>query len=215
MLRNVQPELLDTLPPDAAAARASRRDLRWINLLMGNFGWMEARVGELGCRERRLLEIGAGDGVLARRLQARFNLTDYSAIDWAPQPAHWPAPAVWLTGDLLTAPALDSAEVLLANLILHHFTDLQLQQFGQRIQRSGVRHILANEPCRRRWHKAQLLAGRLIGFNGVTWHDGCVSIDAGFRQQELPALLGLRESEWQIDCQESWLGGYRMEARRR
>ena len=98
--------------------------------------------------------------------------------------------------------------------VLHHFPDAQLARLGAILQRGAIRHILANEPCRRSLHKIQLRAGRLIGFNPVTLYDGVVSIDGGFRNSELPRALGLDPQQWSWTIRETALGAYRMEAKR-
>ena len=67
-----------------------------------------------------------------------------------------------------------------------------------------------SEPWRSRW---ALLQGRLLWpFLGrVTRHDMAVSIRAGFRRGELPALLGLGD-EWTVQEQCTRLGACRMVA---
>ncbi|MEO1844804.1 MAG: hypothetical protein ABGZ37_11065, partial [Akkermansiaceae bacterium] len=62
--RVVQPELLDELPFDDPDALRSRRDLRFINGVMGNFRWMRRRLA--GRAEGRVIELGAGDGAFLR-----------------------------------------------------------------------------------------------------------------------------------------------------
>jgi hypothetical protein len=51
--------------------------------------------------------------------------------------------------------------------------------------------------------------------SNVTKHDGSVSIDAGFRGDELPQLLGLEPATWTWTVAETWSGAYRMIAERR
>ncbi len=196
------------------AAIASRRDLVWINCLMGNTPWFEKQLRALP-RDSRLLEIGAGDGTLARRLMTNCPELDYTAVDLAPQPHDWPAEANWHQGDLYECPHYADADALLACLILHHFEDETLKRFGQIIEASSLRRILVCEPCRRHWHKWQLQLGRLLGFNAVTLHDGCVSIEAGFRGEELPQRLNLEPGSWHWQIEENFMGAYRMEAVRR
>ena len=102
--------------------------------------------------------------------------------------------------------------MLIASLILHHFTDEQLELIGKRIEESSIQTLLVCEPCRRGFHQWQLSAGRLIGFNRVTLHDGAVSIAAGFRRADLPKRLGLNPNAWRISIEENWMGAYRMSA---
>jgi hypothetical protein len=213
MQRSVQPEILDGLPACHVDALSSRKDLVTINFLMGNFRWLGRQVRSLEISERdRLLEIGAGDGSLAGRLIPGLEPGSYHALDQCSAPENWPTTARWHAADLLSFSEYGEYSHLLANLILHHFDAGELADLGTRIRRSGIRHIIACEPCRRPVHKWQLRAGQWIGFNYVTLNDGCVSIDAGFRSDDLPQLLGLVDSEWSWSVEESWMGAYRLRA---
>src|SRR5882724_11179232 len=75
MNRNVQPELLDELPPDDPRAVASRRDLATLNAIMGHASVVaNALRGAFAgpSPPRHVIELGAGDGRfllgVARRL---------------------------------------------------------------------------------------------------------------------------------------------------
>lgn len=213
MQRSVQPEILDGLPPCNIDAIASRRDLVKINHLMGNFRWMRRQIRASNSEaSKRLLEIGAGDGALAKKILRDSGPVDYAALDQCGPPEGWPPDAEWHTADLLAFRGYGEYTHLLANLILHHFSGNQLAQFGAQIRRSGIRCLIACEPCRRSIHKKQLRAGKWIGFNYVTLNDGSVSVDAGFRGDELPQLLGLDPGEWSWTIKETWMGAYRMRA---
>jgi len=215
MQRLVQPEILDSLPSCNIDAIASRRDLVKINRLMGNYRWIQTSLQSTSTNESRLLEIGAGDGTLASRLIKHFPPDAYHAIDLSSQPENWPSRARWISGDLLSFDRYGEYTDLVANLILHHFKPAELGRLGAKICESRIERIVASEPCRRPFHKWQLRAGKLIGFNYVTLNDGCISVDAGFRGNELPQLLGLSESEWNWQIKESWMGAYRMQAKRK
>ena len=56
---------------------------------------------------------------------------------------------------------------------------------------------------------------RLLGINYVTREDIHTSINAGFRDQELPTLLGLDPLHWKVKTSTTLLGAYRMVATRR
>ena len=49
----------------------------------------------------------------------------------------------------------------------------------------------------------------------VTRHDMPASIRAGFRQGELPVLLGLNSEDWTISESSHWRGALRLIAKRR
>lgn len=212
--RSVQPEILETLPPDHPDAVRSREDLLQVNGIMGNHRWMARMIRRHSRPGWRITEIGAGDGALSLQLVQKglCHPGDLHAFDLAPRPATWPAEAAWTQGDLF-AQDLPGSQVILANLFLHHFQPGRLRLLGDRI-RPETRMILAAEPARYRIHT---FLGRLFcslaELNWVTRHDMQVSIRAGFRGMELPESLGLG-SEWEISIGATVFGGYRMMALR-
>ncbi len=212
MQRALQPELLDSLPPDHPDAVHNRRDLRVTNRVMGNHRWLartlaaELRPGETA------LELGAGTGELGLRLAAQGTPVD--GLDLWPRPADWPAERQWHRHDLLTFAGYDAYPAIIGNLIFHQFTAEQLAALGAKLRRSA-RLIVACEPAR--WRRSHLIFGAiapLLGANHVTMHDARVSITAGFRGRELPEMLGLDEPGWRCRCHTSVLGAYRLVAQR-
>lgn len=101
MNRLVQPEILDTLPPDDPRAIRSRRDLRRVNAWMGNVGiianalnekwgnrsggWQTAAVqkndssGFLPKAATQITELGAGDGNFLLRVAKKLNWQNVKA----------------------------------------------------------------------------------------------------------------------------------------
>src|SRR3954462_11982265 len=71
MQRIVEPELLDSLPPNDPRAIRSRRDLRRGNAWVGNSVHL-ARAVEALPPPRRIIELGAGDGTLMLKIARRF-----------------------------------------------------------------------------------------------------------------------------------------------
>ncbi|MEK0447290.1 MAG: hypothetical protein RLZZ399_2611 [Verrucomicrobiota bacterium] len=210
--RRLVPELLDHLPPDAPDALQSRRELRLINHLMGNAHWISHSLRQHSPPPMRILELGAGDGSLAQDVW-RFGAaspTDWTALDLAPRPASWPVHARWIQQDVFATPSLPDADVLLANLFLHHFEDHSLRNLARLIPKN-CRLLLACEPVRRRRHLFQGKALSLLANLGhVTRHDMLASIHAGFRDQELPQLLCGEGWNWKVT--QSALGAYRLRA---
>jgi hypothetical protein len=212
MKRELQPELLDSLAPDHPDALHNRRDLRLTNRALGNFGWFAKSLARLPARDSRTLEIGAGAGELAAHLAARR--IDVDGLDLWPKPAGWPQGRTWHQTDLLTFDGYGDYTLILGNLIFHQFTERQLAELGARLRRSA-RFILASEPLRRRSSQVAFATiAPLFGANHVSLHDAHVSVAAGFRETELPQLLGLAATEWACDCHTTMLGAYRMIARR-
>ena len=202
MKRLVQPELLDTLPPEDPLAIGSRRDLRRVNWWMGNHRIMRRALQSrlAGQGPGRLLELGAGDGDFLLRV----------VKDFAPP---WPNPKAtlldrqpaitsstvaafakhgWqvdtLVADVFDYPPLNEpVAAVLANLFLHHFEADALARLLLQISRQ-TNLFVAVEPHRFSQPAAcgQLL--RLIGCNSVTLHDAEVSVQAGFLRREIAGL---------------------------
>ena len=210
MPRQLQPELLDALPPEHPDARHSRRDLRVINSIMGNHRWMSRALAGVLRDGDRVLEIGAGTGELGRRLTAAGRTVD--ALDLAPRPPSWPAGRDWHNANLLNFDGYRRYDAVIGNLIFHHFSTAELAALGRSF-RDSVRVIVACEPARSSFSQ-QLFAllAPLFRANHVTLHDAHVSIAAGFRGDELPQLLGLTQSGWVCRCHSTMRGSYRMVA---
>ncbi len=209
-IRDVQPELLETFPSDHPAAVKGREDLLLVNAVMGNHRWMESMLRRLHQPGWHITEIGAGDGELSLRLHEAglCDARDLHGLDLAPRPARWPAEAAWSQGDLFQQ-SLPESEILIANLILHHFRDEQLRDLGARIS-TRTRFILAAEPERRRIHGFMgHFFSWLAELHPITRYDMQVSIRAGFRGDELRQFLGLG-AEWKAQVRTTLFGGYRV-----
>ena len=208
--RLVQPELLDSLPPDASEAVASRRDLQRINWFMGNGRW----IGREMSRERHrlvsppsatsftLAELGAGDGTMLLKIlrsQARewhggrIFLVDRQPVVTAEtvdgfRRLGWQVDI--MADDVFTwlrnAPITD---MMVTNLFLHHFEASALAEL-LRLVGDRTRMFVACEPRRSPFALLGCRMLRLIGCNHVTRHDAAVSVRAGFRGTELGDIFG-------------------------
>jgi hypothetical protein len=212
MKRELQPELLDSLPPDHPDALHNRRDLRIINRVLGNYRWFARTLADHLRPPAPVLEIGAGTGELGEQLAARGIASD--GLDLWPAPPRWPAGRRWHRADLMTFGGYDEYPVIIGNLVFHQFNAGQLAELGENLRRSATM-ILACEPLRQR--RSQVLFATIapwLGANHVSLHDGHVSIAAGFRGDELPQMLGLTQPLWDCRCHSTMRGTYRMMARR-
>ncbi|MDD5139544.1 MAG: methyltransferase domain-containing protein [Verrucomicrobiales bacterium] len=214
MNRIVQPELLDTLPPDDPRAIRSRRDLRRVNSWMGNHGMMaRALQNNLNVHAPgQITELGAGDGDFLLRVAQKVsrhwpevNVTlldlqkNISAGTLAAFGAQgWRAETV--VADVFNWPQTSSrGEVIIANLFLHHFEGARLSELLRLISRRA-KLFIALEPRRARW---PLFCSRLlwaIGCNDVTRHDAVASVRAGFSGNEL-ASLWPDNDDWKLEEQ--------------
>ena len=214
MRRQVQPELLDHLPPADPQAHGSRGDLRRLNFLMGHAGILSRAFrrhhdsGAVRSRPLRVVELGAGDGNLLLRLARRWsaigvtaeailldrqNLVSaetcraFAALNWSVETTEADVFS-WLDQSPLPV------DMMIANLFLHHFPDKQL---GALLHLAAARTglFIACEPRRSRF---ALTASRLLGIigcNRITRNDAVVSVQAGFRGHELSALWP-PDSKW-------------------
>ncbi len=104
-------------------------------------------------------------------------------------------------------------DVVLANLVLHHFTEAQLKLlFSEAAENSNA--FIAVEPRRGPLPLfcASLLG--LIGCNSVTRHDAPVSVRAGFNGRQLSALWP-RNDEWELTERRAGLFSHLFVARRK
>jgi len=214
--RTLTPETLDQLPEEDPDAIASRRDLRLINRIMGNERWIIRQLKTRAKPDDQILEIGAGTGNLGKIISQKYPklISGYSGLDLQPRPIDWPKKWNWIQKDLTDFKTFNRFSILIANLILHHFDDQTLRKIGKLLTSSNIKLIIANETARHRIHQWQLQLLRPLKINQVTLHDGFVSIEAGFRKNELPDLLDLQNSDWQIQTSRTLFGAYRMIALR-
>jgi SAM-dependent methyltransferase len=91
---------------------------------------------------------------------------------------------------------VEKIDAVLANLVLHHFTDAQLKLLFSRIA-AQTDAFVAIEPRRSRWALFWSKLLSVIGCNAVTCHDAPVSVRAGFTRRELSALWP-RDGDWQL-----------------
>ena len=210
--RVIVPEILDSLDPADPRAIRSRRDLRWIDFFLGNSRWIVRQLKKQNPVPARILEIGAGEGGLCRKINCSLPSSSVTGLDLIGRPANLPAAIEWISGNFFNTLNQTGADACVGSLILHHFSDRALRELGTRMQ--SFRCIAFCEPLRGRM--PLLLSNLSSLFMGeVTQHDMPVSIRAGFRRGELPALLGLSSKVWNISESSHWRGSLRLIISRR
>jgi hypothetical protein len=230
MIRCVDTELLDELPPTDPGAIGSRRDLRKLNAWMSNASTIARALrrsyGHVG--RRRLIELGAGDGFqmlkLLRLLGAgwrsrtvvlvdRLNVVEPEArrqiesLGWEVE-THTEDVLDWLRPS-----APDASEAIISNLFLHQFSESRLARILAGIAtRANV--FVAAEPHRSEWSLMFSRMTWLIGCNQVTRHDAPVSVRAGFVGNELSKLWP-GDSDWILEERRAGLFGHVFVAQRK
>ena len=202
--RQVEPEWLDELPAEDPDAIRSRRDLRRLNVWMGNAGTMARLLEGFGAprRGRRVVELGAGDGTfllgLARRLTPQWSGTTAVLVDRAMLVSAATRLALATLGWEVEVETADVFEglaripprdgtVVLANLFLHHFPREPLRELLTQVA-ARAEQFVACEPRRARLTLGASRLVGLIGCNAVTRHDAVASVRAGFEGRELSQL---------------------------
>ncbi|WOO39447.1 hypothetical protein [Rubellicoccus peritrichatus] len=216
--RIVEPEILDSLPQDHSDAISNRKDILLINQLQGSYQWIAQQLSEHINALESIIELGAGAGDLGSYLVKKKILDPakhhYTGLDLWKRPDYWAREWNWVQEDMTRFNDYSSTPVVLGNLIIHQFEDVVLNLLGERLN-AHAKLIIINEPLRSRIGLLGLHILRLKGLNYVTLNDGAISIRAGFRRGELPALLNLSNRDWLIEERETMLGCYRMVALRK
>lgn len=230
MLRTLHAELVDELPADHPGAMGSRRDLRLINSLMGHTGILGRSLKSVCPRNTslRLVEIGAGDGRvllrIARRLAPKwYNVdvvfvdmqdllltetkADFAVLNWG---------ARLMKADILQwleDTVDEKCDVILANLVLHHFINDQLKTLFSLAARKA-NALIAVEPRRANFPLFCAKWLSIIGCNPVTCHDAPISVRAGFKDHELSALWP-SDGRWVLRERAAGLFSHHFVARRK
>ncbi len=202
MTRNLQPELLDTLPADDPEATRSRADLRRVNAWMGHRRMLTRALHTSSpANVRRIVELGAGDGTLAlalaKKLSARWPHVELTLLDQQRlvtaqtlesfRRLGWNSRVVQSDVFDWLATESEPADIVFVNLFLHHFAEPELRRLLSAVAARTTcfialeprRHLIARLGCELLW---------LIGCNRVTRHDARLSVRAGFSEHELSQL---------------------------
>jgi hypothetical protein len=211
--RRIEPEILDFLPAEDPRAIAARRDLRVLNAVMLQSRTM-ARLLHWCCREktpRRIIELGGGDGSfilsLAKRLGRHWPGVKVISVDRRGEVTEATRESVVCEGWQLVSVKADvfefladlstaSADVVIANLFLHHLSPDELHFLFAALERRA--HAFA--ACEPRRAAAALVSSRFVwalGCNSVTRHDAITSVRAGFRDYEVSPFFPASR-HWQL-----------------
>jgi hypothetical protein len=197
MDRVIEPEWLDELPTEEPRALHSRADLRRLNWLMDHAGIL-ARELSFAAKPQRVLDLGGGDGAFALRFLKATGWRRCEVVMADRRPVISPkirdgfaaldCSVTWLQCDVLNGlESAGAADIIFANLFLHHFQEPELKRLFDDIA-ARTKIFIACEPRR---SPLAVMASRcvgVIGCNAVTRHDAAVSVRAGFHDGDLSRL---------------------------
>ena len=201
--RLVQPELLDSLDPSKPEAKSSRKDLRFLNHTMGHLRMAQQAFCQLGPLNH-IIEVGAGDATMMLAVVSRLPaasrpkaVTFVDTLATVEEPTRQSfldlgVQATFVTSDVFDffgSEASSRADLIFANLFLHHFDDESLKRLFT-LSRNFTSRWLAFEPRRSRTNLGFTKLLWLLGCHPVTQHDARKSVQAGFSGHELSQLWG-------------------------
>jgi 2-polyprenyl-3-methyl-5-hydroxy-6-metoxy-1,4-benzoquinol methylase len=187
--RVLEPEILDTLPPEDA--RASLADLVRINKYWGGHSTLRKLADDVmpSGVAFTLLDVGAASGDMGRCLQAYRPLARVTSLDYIE--SHLAAAAgPRVAADAFGLPfAAQSFDYVFSSLFLHHFPDDQVVQLLAECGRVARKQVLVIDLWR------HPIPYYFIGYTRplFRWHpvsvsDGKISVEAAFRPRELREL---------------------------
>lgn len=222
MQRVVQPELLDSLPAEDPRAVHSRRDLRILNGWMGSASILVRAIADIS-KPAKVMDLGAGDGAISLAIAKKSGWTDteFVLVDRHPTATHATLAAFNAIGcdvtfrerDVLTGLGGETADLIIANLFLHHFSDKELSQLLAEVA-ACCTVFAACEPRRTPLSRLASYCVGTLGCNAVTRHDAVVSVRAGFRDSDLSARWP-NADEWALRERRSGLFSHLFVARKR
>lgn len=189
MKRRVEPELLNTVPREEAAANL--RDLVRINRWLGGHRLLPRLIKSVASPDEALLvlDVGAASGDMGAAVRKRFPRAtvvslDHSATNLAAAP---PPKAV---ADAFALPfAAASFDVVTACLFVHHFEAERAVAALKEMHRVARRAVVVLDLWRHPAPMWFLPATRLLfGWQRLTVYDGTRSVAAGFQAGELRRL---------------------------
>jgi hypothetical protein len=194
--RFIAPErLADASPADA---RANLRDIVRINRYFGVYGILRSIIGPLVCSDQMfsMLDVGSASGDIGAALRRSHPYARVTLLDskWLHLEEAAPPKVLADAFQLPFRPA--SFDFVFSSLFLHHFSDDEIVDLLRSFARVARRAVLAIDLDRGPLAYHFLPKTRwLFGWHSITLHDGPVSVQSGFKREELLALAdraGLR-----------------------
>lgn len=187
--RLILPEMLDHAPPDEA--RANLNDLIRINRYFGAYSILRKIMrGMVDPTESfSMLDVGSASGDMGAALRRSYPKAVVASLDRsivhladATQPK--------LVADAFQLPFRSSSfDFVFSSLFLHHFSDNQIVELFGDFKRVARRAVLTIDLDRGPLAYHFLPTTRwLFRWRSITLNDGPISVQAGFKKEELLAL---------------------------
>lgn len=185
----MRPERMDS--SDAETTRRCLEDLKRINRLLGGYRILNGLMRRLVSPGERfsVLDVGAASGDVGAALRKRFKNAVVTSLDRRELHLRMGS------GQRVAADAFHlpfrprSFDFVVCSLFLHHFEDAQIPALLARMRLAARRAVVAVDLERHFLAYCFLPATRpLLRWQEITVSDGCVSVEAAFRPDELAAL---------------------------
>ena len=204
------PEWMDE-PCTYQQFRACVRDLasvnRWTLGYRPTLRFVKRAVASTGAQAGplRIADVGCGGGDTLRKIAGwahrRRVRAELTGVDLNPHATRASAEfsgadprfatIQWRTGDALTLPDVQNADLILSALVTHHMTDAEIVAFLRWMERTAQRGWFINDLLRsRKAYRLFVPLARLMRWHPFVQHDGPVSIRRGFHEADWQRLLG-------------------------
>ena len=187
--RFIEPEYLDSAPEPEA--RRSLRDLERINRWSGGHRLARRLVGKFASASETftLLDVGSGSGDMGHAVRRGFPRARVTSLDLDPLHAGLAAPPRVIADAFALPFRARSFDFVFCSLFLHHFANERIVRLLHSFGEIAGRAVLAIDLERGPLAWRALGATRwLFHWHPITLHDGPVSVQAGFKLDELRQL---------------------------
>jgi len=187
--RLILPEKLDHAPP--AEALANLEDLVRINRYFGAYGILRGMMRSVARPDERfsVLDVGAASGDMGAALRRSYPRARVVALDHREVHLTAAAPPK-LAADAFRLPfGPASFDFVFSSLFLHHFSNEQVVELLASFRSLARRAVLIIDLDRGPFAYHFLPMTRwLFRWRSITLNDGPISVQAGFKKNELAAL---------------------------
>ncbi len=198
--RSEQKELMD-LGPDYYTKAEYEECLKKL-FLVGKYTGLHRDTYKLvkSLKPKTLLDVGCGDGALLAAIAKKLPECKSLGIDISDEAIQHATRYRQANLNFSCTQILQPADIIMANLVCHHMTNSELEEFLHQAYQKAGRLVLINDLQRHKVAKALfgLLSGPLFS-NRLISLDGITSIERGFHKHELKGLLNnVAPNSWEI-----------------